>query len=460
MAKKKILLLSDDLRLSSGVGTMSKEIVFGTLHKYDWFQVGAAIDHPEAGKLVDLSEQVKKDVRPDVEDPYLKILPFNGYGNQDTLREIIKHENPDAILIYTDPRFWDWLFHMEHEIRQNIPIFYYNIWDDLPYPMWNEPFYESVDLLMNISKQTNNIVKNVRREIPVKDWQCTYVPHGINEHNFFPVREGHTQYEEMNKWWLENTGSSDLDFVVFYNNRNIRRKQPADVILSFKTFCDMLPEEESSRCMLLMHTQPKDPNGTDLPEIVKQLASNYRVAFSSKKLDSTKLNWMYNKASLTINIASNEGFGLGTCESLMSGTPILVNVTGGLQDQCGFKKEDGSYLTEEDYTTEWGSNHDGRYQECGEWAFPVFPTNRSIQGSLPTPYIFDDRASFEDVAKKLKEVYDVRHELDDRGMRGHEFVTDEKIGMTAENMCNRFINDMENAWDNFEPRKKFEIYKV
>ena len=28
----------------------------------------------------------------------------------------------------------------------------------------------------------------------------------------------------------------------------------------------------------------------------------------------------------------------------MSGTPILVNVTGGLQDQCGFKKEDGSYF--------------------------------------------------------------------------------------------------------------------
>ena len=460
MAKKKILLLSDDLRLSSGVGTMSKEIVFGTLHKYDWFQIGAAIDHPESGKMVDLSEQVKKDVRPDVEDPYLRILPFNGYGNQDTLREILKHEQPDAIMIYTDPRFWDWLFHMEHEIRQKIPIFYYNIWDDLPYPMWNEPFYESVDLLMNISKQTNNIVKNVRQEMPVKDWQCTYVPHGINEHNFFPIREGHEQHEEMDKWWIENTGSSDLDFVVFYNNRNIRRKQPADIILSFKTFCDMLPKEQSDRCMLLMHTQPKDPNGTDLPEIVKQLASNYRVAFSSKKLDSNKLNWMYNKASLTINIASNEGFGLGTCESLMAGTPILVNVTGGLQDQCGFKKEDGSYLTEDDYTTEWGSNHDGRYKEHGEWAFPVFPTNRSIQGSIPTPYIFDDRASFEDVAKKLKEVYDVRHELDDRGMKGHEFVTDEKIGMTAKHMCDRFIKDMENAWDNFEPRKKFEIYKV
>ena len=47
-------------------------------------------------------------------------------------------------------RFWEWLYQMEHEVRQNIPIFYYNIWDDLPYPMWNEPFYESCDLIMNI----------------------------------------------------------------------------------------------------------------------------------------------------------------------------------------------------------------------------------------------------------------------------------------------------------------------
>jgi len=219
-------------------------------------------------------------------------------------------------------------------------------------------------------------------------------------------------------------------------------------------------KEDAQKCMLLMHTQPKDPNGTNLPEISEQLCGGYNVAFSSKKLDTKFLNYMYNKASVTINIASNEGFGLGTAESLMAGTPILVNVTGGLQDQCGFKKEDGSYLTENDYYTEWGSNHDGKYKECGEWAFPVFPSNRSIQGSLPTPYIFDDRASFEDVALKMKEVYGIRHELKERGMKGREFVRSEEIGMTAENMCNRFINDMETAWEKFEPRKKFEIYKV
>ena len=58
-----------------------------------------------------------------------------------------------VIMIYTDPRFWIWLFHMEHEIRQNIPIFYYNIWDDWQ-PQYNENYYESCDLIMNISKQT------------------------------------------------------------------------------------------------------------------------------------------------------------------------------------------------------------------------------------------------------------------------------------------------------------------
>ena len=326
--------------------------------------------------------------------------------------------------------------------------------------MWNEPFYESVDLLMNISKQTNNIVKNVRKEIPVKDWQCTYVPHGIDESKYYPIDEEHEEFGDMNAWFDKQLHGMNPEYLIFYNNRNIRRKQPADIILAFRAFCDTLPKEEALNCMLLMHTQPTDPNGTNLPEVATQLCGGYNVAFSSKKLDTKYLNYMYNKASVTINIASKEGFGLGTAESLMTSTPILVNVTGGLQDQCGFKKEDGSYLTEDDYTTEWGSNHDGKYTECGEWAFPVFPSNRSIQGSIPTPYIFDDRESFEDVALKMKEIYDIRSELKDRGEKGREFVLSEEVGMTAKNMCNRFINDMETAWKEFEPRKKFSIYKV
>ena len=157
MSKKKILLLSDDLRMHSGVATVSKDIVTGTLHKYDWVQIGGAINHPDSGKIIDMSEASKNQYG--VKDAYLKIYPISGYGNPNILREVMAIEKPDAILHYTDPRFWIWLYNMEREIRQNIPIFYYNIWDDLPDPHWNTKFYKSSDLLMAISKQTYGINK-------------------------------------------------------------------------------------------------------------------------------------------------------------------------------------------------------------------------------------------------------------------------------------------------------------
>jgi hypothetical protein len=176
--KKKILLLSDDLRMHSGIGTMSKEFVLGTIDKYDWIQLGAAIKHPDHGKIVDISADVAKETG--VANAYLKIYPISGYGNEQVLKEIIEREQPDAILHFTDPRFWQWLYQIEHEIRQDIPIMYYNIWDDLPYPHWNEPFYESCDLIMNISRQTQNIVKNVLQKFPKPDWAVQWVPNGCN----------------------------------------------------------------------------------------------------------------------------------------------------------------------------------------------------------------------------------------------------------------------------------------
>ena len=139
MNKKKILLMSDDLRMSSGVGTMSREFVLGTLQHYDWVQIGGAIRHPEDGKIVDMNDAMRKQTG--IKDAYLKIYPIRGYGSTDLLRAVIDMEmGVDAILHYTDPRFWGFLYQMEHELRQNMPIFYFNIWVDLPYPIWNEPF--------------------------------------------------------------------------------------------------------------------------------------------------------------------------------------------------------------------------------------------------------------------------------------------------------------------------------
>ena len=462
MTKKKILLLSDDLRMSSGIGTMSKEFVLGTVQHYDWVQIGGAIKHPENGKVVDMNESVRKESG--VEDATLKIYPVDGYGNPDLLRQLMKIEKPDAIMHYTDPRFWGWLYEMEHEIRQEMPIFYYNIWDDLPAPQYNEFFYESSDLIMNISKQTVAMVKDVAKKKPRTDWDCTYIPHGISEKYFYPISvfdEEYKQVEAMKKQLTDD----DVEFVVFYNNRNIRRKMPGDVVLAFKTFCDMLPKEEADKCALLMHTQPVDENGTHLPNVVKALCPDTKVYFSERKLEPQHLNHIYNLADVTINIASNEGFGLGTCESMICGTPIIVNVTGGMQDQCGFKLN-GKYLTAGDYDEikslhddrKWANNPDLTW---GEWVKPVWPSNRALVGSLPTPYIFDDRCRFDDAAQVMKEWYDMESdERIDCGMKGHEFVKDEKVMMTAKAMCQNFIDHMDKGFEMWKPRKPFSIFKA
>ena len=159
------MICEKSLRMSSGVGTMSKELVINTIHKFDWVQLGGAIKHPEEGKVIDMNESIRKEVG--VEDAYLKIYPVSGYGNQDLLRQLIDIEKPDAILHFTDPRFWGLLYQMEHEIRQNIPILYLNLCDSLPDPMWNAPFYESCDALYAISKQSYGINKRVLEKVGV-----------------------------------------------------------------------------------------------------------------------------------------------------------------------------------------------------------------------------------------------------------------------------------------------------
>ncbi len=450
--RKTILLLSDDLRMTSGVGNVSKDFVLGTCHIFNWVQIGGAINHPEAGMNVDISEDTAK--RTGISDAVVKVHPSSGYGNQPMVRALMDHYKPDALMIYTDPRFWEWLFQMEHEIRQTTPILYYNIWDSLPYPMWNQKYYDSVDALFNISKQTTNLVKQVRSEY--EPWQVTYLPHGVNHDEFYPIPDDYEQKDKFESFKKQGTMDKEKDFVVFYNARNIRRKLPADIIMSYKAFCDTLTKEQANKCMLMMHCTPVDENGTDLPQIVKNICPEYDVMFSANKLEREQLNWLYNLADVSILISSNEGFGLMGAESIMAGTPIIINVSGGMQDYCGFKKENGEYLTVDDYTMEWGSNHDGRYKDCGEWAFPVFPTSRSLQGSLATPYISDDRPDFQDVAIQLKNAWKERgSKLKKRGKLGREWAI--KNNFTVEAMSRLFMEQINESLEKFKPRTRIML---
>jgi len=290
-----------------------------------------------------------------------------------------------------------------------------------------------------------------------------YVPHGISKDWYYPINEDHPEYKDFISFKDQiESQCGKKDFVLLWVNRNIRRKMPGDVILAYKEFCDRLPVEESKRCLLLMHTSPVDDNGTDLIAVKKELCPSYDIVFSGGSLGTNQLNYLHNVADVTINIANNEGFGLTTAESLMAGTPIIVNVTGGLQDQCGFILN-GVELTEEDYI-EIQSLHDWRKWEAtveyGDWVKPVWPRVRSLNGSPPTPYIFDDRVDYLEVSDVIYEWYNTPKEERERcGLLGREWMM-ARGKLSHEYMCDSMADGINSVIDNWTPIKRFELINV
>ena len=439
--RKKILLLTDDIRVHSGVAQMGREIVFNTSHHYNWVQIAGSVKHPDKGQIQDFSKDVNEAAG--IEDASCVLYPVDGYGTPDILREVITREKPDAIFLITDPRYFDWLFNMEEEIRAEIPIAYLNIWDDLPAPQYNEEFYESCDALFGISKQTKLINEIVLGE-KANDKIIRYIPHGLDTNKFYPL--------------TDNPLPKEKEFTLFFNSRNIRRKSIPDTIAAWKLFVDGLNNNQKQNVEFIIHSDAVSQHGTDLPAVINYIMGEdaYTIKLSSKKVHHEILNQMYNNADCVIQISSAEGWGLALTEALLTGTPIIANTTGGMQDQMRFE-ERGKWYTN---NVNLPSNQFGTLKKHGEWAFPVYPQAMSIVGSPRTPYIYDSRCDFRDVAARIDEVYRMSsEERQERGKAGMEWALSDEAGFTAKHMGERVIEGMNNTFENFTPRPKFTFHK-
>ena len=452
--RKNILLLTDDIRVHSGVAQIGREIVLNTAHRYNWTQLAGSIKHPEKGKVIDISGEVNKEMN--IEDSYVKLYPVDGYGNPDILRDIIKRENIDALFLITDPRYFDWLFNMEEEIRVKIPIAYLNIWDDFPAPQYNEEFYESCDALFGISKQTKLINEIVLGE-KANDRILRYIPHGLDTKKFYPSTfEGDDEFVKFKNFMLEG---EDKDFVLFFNSRNIRRKAIPDAVAAWKLFIDDLSEEEKDKVRFILHTDPVSQHGTDLPAVIEYIMGDdvETVKISSQKVPHQHLNYMYNMADGVILLSSAEGWGLALTEALLTGTPFIANTTGGMQDQMRFEEKGGKWYTN---SVKLPSNQFGTLRKHGKWALPVYPQAMSMVGSPVTPYIYDSRCDFRDAAARIKELYNMSaEERKERGKAGLEWALGKEAGFTAESMGERVIEGVDSMFDNFKPRARFTFHK-
>ena len=416
--RMKILMLCDHPLVPSGVGTQARYLIEGLLNtgKYKFIVFGGALKHPDYRPQQVAPEKFG-------EGNWI-ILPVDGYGDKNKLRVILEKEKPDAILLFTDPRFFTWVWEMEDEVRQVCPIFYWHVWDNDPTPKFNDVFYKSTDFVSALSLKTFGLLQDLKYN------HFNYIPHAVSPDVFKPLTE-----DQCQAFKDEHMGPhAKKKFIVFWNNRNARRKMTGDVIASFAKFANKVGK---SNVALAMHTMVGDPEGQNIVEVAKCFGIDGNLIISENRVSPDILNGFYNSCDCTINIANNEGFGLATLESLMAGTPIIVQMTGGLQFQIGNWWEGfEDFSNQEKMTTVAKKRYENR---IGDWfGVPVFPSSRSCTGSQPIPYIYDDRVSHEDVVNALMKLYNMgRKERRDLGARAN---------MWASKTFN--LEKMINSWDN------------
>ena len=331
--------------------------------RYQFICLGGAVKH--------------HNYEPQKVDPYADdwvIYPVDGYGNPEIIRSIMQKERPDALWFMTDPRFYEWLWEIENEVRAQMPMIYYHVWDNFPAPHFNGRYYRSNDEVVCISKVTHEILQQVTPEV-----NSCYLPHAVNSNVFYKykTKELKDNVDSIRQRICVDSSQEHKNLnkkIFFWNNRNARRKQSGTMIWWFKEFLD---EVGHDKAMLLMHTDARDPHGQDLPHLIHHnQVTDGQVMLSTNKVQPEELAALYNVADYTVNISDAEGFGLATLESLSCGTPIIVNMTGGLQEQV----TNGS---------DW-------------FGWGIQPASKAVIGSLQVPYIYEDRITKEDFIKTLK----------------------------------------------------------
>ena len=376
MAKKiKVLTLSDHPLFSTGVAIQTKLFIESMLQtgKFEFVSLAGAKQHRDMSPIK--TEQYGDD---------WKIFPVEGYGNVEMVRSVMRTERPDVVWLMTDPRYYEWLWKIEDEIRAQASLVYYHVWDNDPAPHYNKKFYDSNDLVVSISKLTERVVNEVGTKA-----KHVRIPHTVDQSIYKILPE-----EEVAQFRKEHFGEEDK-IIFFWNNRNAPRKNATTLLWWFKEFLDDVGHDKAS---LLVHTNPDDPMGTDLEANLKQLGlQDGQVMLSHLKYPADRMAMLYNVSDCTINISDAEGFGLATLESMACGTPILVNETGGLTEQIR--------------------------DEENEHGVGIKPSTRTVIGSQRVPYIYQDRVSKEDFISGLKKICLMSGEERKRlGQLGHNHV--------------------------------------
>ena len=415
--KIKVLTIGDHPLLPSGVGTQTRYMIESLLQsgKFQIYSFAGAIKHPSHEPFS--TEEWKED---------WILQPVDGYSNPQMVRQMLAEWKPDIVWFMTDPRFYEWLWDIESDIRDLAPLVYYHVWDNYPYPKYNRRFYESNDMIVTISKVTSDIVQTVAPNVKER-----YIPHSLPPNLFHKMSHKSVDLKKAKKELFGGMGLEKIpETLFFWNNRNARRKQSGSLI---KWYSEFLEQEDIDRSnvALLMHTDPDDQHGQPLAFLAEEFGlGSGEFILSPNKLETSQMALLYNLADCTINIADAEGFGLSSLESLSCGTPVISTLTGGLQEQV----TDGEQF----------------------FGIGIEPASKAVIGSQQVPYIYEDRVSGDDVKAALTKIYHMsseeREKLGNAGLQHVE--KNYNFKDFAQNWVDTMV-DVHQTFGSYETRKNY-----
>lgn len=356
--------MSDILLAPSGIGTQSKLLIDGLSKtgRFEFIQCGGAIKHHS--------------YQPIQYNECTKIYPVDGYGSKEIVRSLIRTERPDIVLFFTDPRFWIFLFEIENEVRHFAPMVFFGIWDAGPKPSFNRKYWSSCDAFFAISKLTHRLVTEVCPEL-----ENHWVGHSVDTEIFkrYPEQE----ISDFRRQVIPKDPNNEK-FVIFWNSRNARRKLSGSLVWWYADFLDIVGKDKA---VLVLNTDPRDPNGQPLVELMEERGlTNGEVIISNQKVDAKVIALFNNIADIGINISDAEGWGLSVMEALACETPVIGNMIGGIVDQ----------LQDPDTNEIYGIG--------------LEPVSRAIIGSQDVGYIEESRVSKDQVVNALIEMYNTPKE--------------------------------------------------
>lgn len=418
--KKKILIFSHHYDSPTGIGTQTKYLIDGLLNQsedYMFLNIGTHAKVPD-----NFEDEVEERI-PD----RLYLQKVGHFGNMALLRNLLVSFEPDVIILFNDPRRFWWLWNNIDEVKiRGCSVLYWHTWDNGPYPMFMERIYNSVDSVVCISKFAYDLLSNRSLKTNLQ-----YIPHTLPDGLFFPIDEN-IVLEERKKRYPRFSGPDS--FMALWVANNQHKKNPGQVLLSWKRFLDLLKKEGKSdkECLLVMHTKEAESStGISIPGMIKCLGLAGSVVVNRSDMSHKDMNLLYNMCDVNLNLSLYEGFGLPTLEGSYAGCPMMVSPCGGLSYQA---------------------------ENCGP-AHKLLPVScQRMTGDIGGTYcLYETHVSADDVAKSLHEDFYMKKDEVRKSRQDRSFDTKTKFSykkMIAD--FHKLIDDVTKA----EKKSLYGIYNV